>query len=297
MARLRRSRFDGIAIERRRCVRGFSYRWTTGERVTDPSVIERNGLAIPPARADVWICPWPPGHIQAVGIDAAGRRQYRYHGEWRRQRDVENFSRMTTFASALPEIRATVAHDLNQSGLGRSRVVARGVRLLDIGMFRVGGEEYAETREAYGLATLEKRHVKLRSGTAIFDYSAKGGAQRLLEVADPGAVAAIAALRRRRGGAELLPWREGAHRVDVRSHDINAYLKEVSGGPFTAKDFRTWDASLLAAVLCAQATPPIAIQFCTIAFRTAETSGRDLGREKEGGVRSEPGDMSMSDSR
>lgn len=165
---------------------------------------------------------------------------------------------MTTFARALPEIRATVAHDLNQPGLGRSRVLALGMRLLDIGMFRVGGEEYAEAHETYGLATLEKRHVKLRGGTAIFDYCAKGGAQRLLEVSDPGAVAAIAALRRRRGGgAELLAWREGAHWVDVRSHDINAYLKEVSGGSFTAKDFRTWDASLLAAVLCAQATPAV----------------------------------------
>lgn len=220
----------------------------------DPAILERIGtLSIPPAWTEVRICPWPNGHIQAIGIDAAGRKQYRYHDEWRRRRDAEKFARMTEFGAALPTIRAAVTQDLHQPGLPRTRVLALAVRLLDIGMFRIGGEEYAETHETYGVATIEKRHVRVHAGSATFDYPAKGGKRRVLVVSDPEVVDLVATLKRRRGGGEqLLVWRDGKQWADVRSHDVNTYLKEISGGPFSAKDFRTWDATLLFAVLCAQ---------------------------------------------
>lgn len=210
-------------------------------------------LAIPPAWSDVWICPWPNGHIQAVGTDAAGRRQYRYHDAWRRRRDAEKFDRMLELAATLPALRTAVSEALAGSGLERQRVLALGVRLLDIGMFRIGGEEYAEAHETYGLATLERRHVVVRKGVAVFDYAAKGGKQRLLAVTDPLVVDLVGQLKRRRGGGdELLAWRDGRRWVDVRSEDLNDYIKDVTGGPFSAKDFRTWSASLLAAVRCAE---------------------------------------------
>jgi DNA topoisomerase I len=261
MTRLRRSRFDVVCIQRRRSGHGFQYRWSTGERLTDRVEIARiQNLAIPPAWSDVWICPWPHGHIQAVGFDGAGRRQYRYHNEWRRQRDLEKFSRMVEFGLSLPALRSQVERDISLPSFPRQRVLALGVRLLDIGMFRVGGEEYAEAHDTYGLATLEKRHVKLTGDTATFDYSAKGGKERLLTLSDPEVVELIDALKRRRGGGDdLLAWRDGRRWKDVRSVDINDYIKEVSGGPFTAKDFRTWSASLLAAVLLAT-EPPVVSQ-------------------------------------
>lgn len=203
----------------------------------------------------MWICPWPNGHIQAIGTDAAGRRQYRYHDVWRQERDNEKFAHVLEFATALPGVRRVVGRDLRQPGLPKTRVLALGVRLLEIGMFRVGGEQYAEAHQTYGLATLQKRHVFIHVDKAIFDYSAKGSKQRLLTITDPLAIDIISQLKRRRGGGEeeLLAWQDGKRWVDVRSHDLNGYLKETSGGAFTAKDFRTWDASLLAAVLCAQA--------------------------------------------
>ncbi|MCU1489285.1 MAG: topoisomerase [Acidimicrobiaceae bacterium] len=254
MPRLRRSQLDGPSITRRRIGKGFSYHWSSGGTVDDPDVLARiRALAIPPAWTDVWICPWPNGHIQAVGTDAAGRRQYRYHDEWRRRRDAEKFTRMLEFATALPALRAAVTSDLALEGLPRERVLALAVRLLDVGMFRVGGEEYAEEHQTYGLATLEKRHARITKGTVVFDYEAKGGKERLLTITDPPVVALIGRLKRRRGGGEaLLAWKEGDRWIDVRSDDVNTYLKERSGGPFSAKDFRTWGASLLAAVLCAK---------------------------------------------
>lgn len=257
MARIRRSHLNGPAICRRRSGRGFRYCWATGEALQDPATLERiRALAIPPAWTDVWICPWPNGHIQATGTDAAGRRQYRYHDEWRRLRDIEKFSHMVAFATALPALRVVLDRDLGQPGLSRSRVLALSVRLLEIGMFRIGGEEYAEAHETYGLATIEKRHVSIRNGSAIFDYAAKGGKQRILTITDPVLVDLLGQLKRRRiGGDALLAWRDGGEWVDARSDDLNAYLKEATGGPFTAKDFRTRDASLLAAILCAQLRP------------------------------------------
>jgi DNA topoisomerase I len=249
--RLRRSDTNGDGISRRRRGRGFSYAWSTGQRITDPEVIERiNGLAIPPAWCDVWICPWPNGHIQALGTDAAGRRQYRYHDDWRKRRDSEKYERALEFGRALPSLRKTLVKDLAEPGLGKRRVLATGVRLIDIGCFRVGSEEYAHEHETYGVATLLKEHVSLHGDEFVFDYPAKGSIPRTLVVGDPEVRDVLCALRRRRGGSdELLAWKDKRTWVDVRAADLNSYIKEEAGQQFSAKDFRTWSATVLAAVV------------------------------------------------
>ncbi len=234
-----------------------------GERITDPEVIERiRALAIPPAWTDVWICPLPTGHIQAVGTDAAGRKQYRYHDAWRVRRDQEKFDHMLDFARALPALREVLAEHLATDEMSRERVLACATRLLDIGFFRIGTEDYAEQNQSYGLATIQKRHVRLADGAVTFDYVAKSGQHRLQALVDPDVYDVVAALKRRRGGsAELLAYRSGRRWADVRSADINAYIKEVTGDEFTAKDFRTWHATVLAAVALAvavKATSPTA---------------------------------------
>lgn len=251
MPRLRRSDVSGIGINRRRRGRGFSYAWTTGHRVTDTEVIERiNGLAIPPAWREVWICPWPNGHIQALGTDAAGRRQYRYHDAWRKRRDNEKYERALEFGRALPSLRQAIGRDLAAPGLGKRRVVATGVRLLDIGCFRVGSEEYAHEHETYGVATVLKEHVSVHGDELVFDYPAKGSIPRKLTVCDPETRDVLCALRRRRGGSEeLLAWKDRRTWVDIRADDLNAYIKEEAGEQFSAKDFRTWSATVFAAVV------------------------------------------------
>jgi DNA topoisomerase IB len=252
--RLRRSDPHRAGISRVRSGKGFTYLGVDRKPVDAETRARIKALVIPPAWTAVWISPFPNGHIQAVGIDAAGRRQYRYHDAWTKRRDGEKFTRMIDFATSLPALRAQVAADLRQGGLPKSRVLALGLRLLDVGMFRIGGEEYAAEHETYGLATLEKRHVRLHDGAAFFDYSAKGGKRRQIVISDPDVVDALAELKGRRGGGScLLAWRDGRRWVDVSSHDLNTYLKEHTSGGFTAKDFRTWEATLLAAVLCAEA--------------------------------------------
>jgi DNA topoisomerase IB len=253
VTRLRRSDCAGPGYSRRRCGRGFTYLATGGEPLDDPGDLERiRSLAIPPAWKDVWICPSPGGHIQATGTDDAGRRQYLYHEQWRRRRDAEKFDRMLEFARALPRLRSRCAKLLAGDDLSRERVLACATRLLDVGFFRVGSEDYAGENGSYGLATLLKEHVTLsRDGTITFDYPAKSGQQRLQSVVEPKVYEVVAALKRRRsGGPELLAWRDDRW-CDVRSEDINAFIKEVSGGDFTAKDFRTWTATVLAAVALA----------------------------------------------
>ncbi len=248
--RLRRSRLDGPGIRRRRKGRSFTY-WTDGgEQVTDPDTLDRiQALVIPPAWTDVWICPWPNGHIQAVGLDSAGRRQYRYHDEWRRRRDREKFVRMVEFASALPALRSRIREDLRREDLCRERVLACAVRLLELGLFRVGGEQYADEHQTYGLATLRKRHAKVREDSVVFDFEGKGGKRISVAVADREVLRVVSELKARRGGGpDLFVWREGGKFVDVRSGDVNAYIKEATGGTFSAKDFRTWGATMLAAV-------------------------------------------------
>jgi DNA topoisomerase I len=254
MARLRRSDCSGPGITRRRRGKGFEYRDEDGRRITEEEVLVRiRELGIPPAWEDVWICPYPMGHLQATGTDAAGRKQYLYHPQWRVRRDAEKFDDMARFARALPSLRESVSADLEGDELTRERVLALAVRLLDRGFFRIGSEEYTVQNESYGLATMRKEHVTVgRDGEMVFDYPAKSGVRRVQAVVDPAAAAIVGRLRRRRGGGhELLAYKEGRSWRDVRSEDINAYLKEATGDDFSAKDFRTWNATLLAAVALA----------------------------------------------
>ena len=251
MSRLRRSDCSQPGITRRRRGKGFEYRDEDGARIDDPEILQRIGeLGIPPAWKDVWVCPYPFGHLQATGVDAAGRKQYLYHPRWRERRDAEKFDDMARFARALPRLREHIDDDLGGTELDRRRVLACAVRLLDRGFFRIGSEEYTVQNESYGLATMRKRHVTLQGdGEMVFDYPAKSGQRRIQAVVDPQAGAIVATLKRRRGGGEeLLAYKEGGRWRDVRSEDINAYIKSATAEDFSAKDFRTWNATVLAAV-------------------------------------------------
>ena len=255
--RLRRSDCSTLGWTRRKAGRGWVYVDAAGARVTDPEALARiKALAIPPAWTDVWICPWANGHLQAVGTDAAGRKQYRYHDVWRAQRDGEKFDHMLEFAVALPRLRARCLTEIAAEGMGRDKVLACATRLLDLGFFRIGTEGYAEQNQSYGLATIHKNHVKVDAdGVVTFDYVAKAGKRRLQSVVDPDVCRVIAELKQRRGGgAELLAYRDGRRWCDVRSADINTWIKEQTGGDFSAKDFRTWSATVLAAVALAVST-------------------------------------------
>src|SRR4051794_5890830 len=256
--RLRRSDCSGPGIRRRRHGRGFVYiDDATGERVDDPEVLQRIGeLVIPPAWKDVWVCPFPGGHIQATGVDQAGRKQYLYHQRWRERRDLEKFDDMVEFARALPRLRKRVDRDLAGKPLSREQVLACAVRLLDRGFFRIGTEDYAVTNETYGLATMKKAHVTVADHALVFDYPAKHGKRHVRHVVDEDVAAVVARLKARRGGIdELLAYKEGRAWRDVKSADINAYLKAATGRDVSAKDFRTWNATVLAAVTLAASHP------------------------------------------
>src|SRR5919112_2443565 len=249
MSRLRRTDCSGPGIRRRRRGKGFEYLDDEGRRITEPSVLQRiQELAIPPAWEDVWICPYPMGHIQATGMDAAGRKQYRYHDKWRERRDAEKFEEMIDFARALPRLRARVAKDIALEDMPREKVLACAMRLLDRGFFRIGSENYAEENDTYGIATMGKRHVTISGDQVTFDYEAKGGKRRVQSIGDPEVAQIARVLKKRRGGGEeLLAYKVGKRWVDVKSADINAYLKEASGGGFSAKEFRTWGGTGVAA--------------------------------------------------
>ena len=250
MTRLRRIDCSGPGIGRRRRGRGFEYFDAAGNRIAEPEVLDRiRELAIPPAWKQVWVCPYPMGHIQATGVDAAGRKQYVYHQLWRDRRDQEKFDSMVEFAKSLPRMRRRVTRDLAHDGLNRNRVLACAVRLLDRGFFRIGGEDYAAENESYGLATMQKHHVTLNETSITFDYPSKSGQRRVHSVVDPQVHEIVGALKRRRSGSdELLAYKDGGRWRDIRSDDINEYVKRVTGGDFSAKDFRTWNATVLAAV-------------------------------------------------
>jgi DNA topoisomerase-1 len=250
MARLRRVDCSGPGIGRRRRGKGFEYLDEEGRRITEPSMLARlRELAIPPAWEDVWICPYPMGHIQATGTDVAGRKQYLYHDKWRERRDREKFDEMIEFARALPRLRKYVAEQLELPGMPREKVLACATRLLDRGFFRIGSEDYAEENDTYGIATMRKRHVTVEDDEITFDYEAKGGARRVQAVGDPVVAEIVSELKRRRsGGEELLAYKHGRRWVVLKSPDINAYVKQAAGGDFSAKDFRTWSGTVLAAV-------------------------------------------------
>jgi len=247
--RLRRSDLTGPGLRRVRAGRGFRYLGADGKPVA-PDVRDRvTGLVIPPAWKDVWICPWPNGHIQATGFDDAGRRQYLYHPRWREKRDREKHDHVLDFAAALPGAREIVAAALDGRGLTRERVLAATVRLLDLGFFRVGGERYAEDNGTYGLATLRREHARCARGEIVFEYPAKGGYERVQAVADPRVCRIVRQLRSRPAdGDALFAYYQGRSWHPVHGSDINEYLKDLTGLDVSAKDFRTWNATVLAAV-------------------------------------------------
>ena len=252
--RLRRSDCSGKGIHRVRRGRGFSYRDSDGSRVSEAEEILRiTELAIPPAWEDVWICGDPLGHLQATGVDAAGRKQYLYHPRWRELRDREKFEHMLAFAGALPRLRRRVLKQLaNGDELDEQRVLACAVRLLDIGLFRIGSEQYADEEGGIGLATVERGNVKLDGDEVVFDYPAKGGVRRVQVIRDPASCEVVKALRRRRAGPDqLLAYRERGRWRRVSSEQISDYLKDQIGEEYSAKDFRTWNATVLAAVAVA----------------------------------------------
>jgi DNA topoisomerase I len=255
---LRRVSPDQPGYSRRRRGRGFGYLDEHDRWIDDGTELERiRALAIPPAWRDVWICRDPRGHLQAVGTDDAGRRQYLYHDAWRRRRDRAKYRRMESFAAALPSLRAHVARDLRRRGLPRERVLACAVRLLDRGPFRIGSESYA-SNGSYGLATIRKDHVRVGERLATFDFTGKSGVRHTFEVSDPQILPVLRQLRRRGGGTdELLAYRNGEERwCDVRSVDVNRYLQDILGPDHSAKDFRTWRATALAAVFLSGAGGP-----------------------------------------
>ncbi len=255
--RLRRSDPSGPGLARRRCGKGFMYLDEDGARITDAEVVARiTALVIPPAWQDVWISPDPFGHIQATGSDQRGRRQYLYHPRWRERRDQQKFDDMVAFARALPALRSVVEHDIALGDMSREQVLACAARLLDRGFFRIGSEVYKVTNETYGLATMLKRHVTCSGEVIRFDYVAKESKRRVQAIIDPEVAAIVATLKRRRGGGEeLLAYKRGGRWCDVRSPDINAYLKAATSLDISAKDFRTWGATVLAAIGLAVVEP------------------------------------------
>ena len=239
---------------RRRAGKGFVYLDEAGARLADLDAERCRLLVIPPAWEQVWICPRPNGHMQAVGTDDAGRRQYIYHEQWRRQRDKSKHDRVLTVAARLPAARRSVAKDLQLDGMPMARALGTAFRLLDLGFFRIGGEAYAEENNSYGLATIQKQHVSIEGSSVVFDYVAKSGKERYVALADDLVLQAVRdLLRRRSGGSELLAYRDGRTWRDVTSADINAYIKEKVGEDVSAKDFRTWHGTVIAAVVLAEA--------------------------------------------
>jgi DNA topoisomerase IB len=248
--RLRRSDCSEPGISRRHRGGGFSYVDPEGGRIADEDTLERvRALAIPPAWKDVWICADPYGHIQATGFDEAGRKQYLYHERWHLRAAQLKFDSMREFAAKLPRLRRAVKEDLAREGMPRERALACAVRLLDLGFFRIGGEEYAETNESYGVATVLREHVSIEGEDVVFDFPAKSGQRRVQAIRDPEVKAVVEAMRRRRSGPDdLLVFRGDGGWRDVRSEEVNAYLQEKAGEEFSAKDFRTWHGTVLAAV-------------------------------------------------
>jgi DNA topoisomerase IB len=262
--RLRRVDCAEPGIRRVRRGRGFGYVDAAGNRVDDPEILQRiSDLVLPPAWEDVWICAASNGHIQATGTDAAGRRQYRYHDAWRTARDREKHERMLAFAAVLPAARERMLADMRRDEVDKPRVLGAAARLLDLGFFRIGSEEYAREREtgpnqpnqSFGLATMRRDHVTCSGGVVTFDYVAKSGKRRIQSLADDELCELVRSLKRRRGGGdELLAYRGVDGWTDIKSQDINDYLREITDGEFTAKDFRTWHATVLCAVALAVST-------------------------------------------
>lgn len=245
--RLRRSVLGGPCITRRRRGRGFTFTTSAGDVVSAEDRARIEGLVIPPAWTEVWICPTPNGHIQAVGTDEAGRRQYLYHPVWTESRALAKFERVRTLATVLPSVRRQLSQDLDRPGLDRARVVAGALTLMDAGMFRTGGEEYVQANDSHGVATLLREHATVHGGsTTAFRFPAKSSQVADIELTDARVARLVTSLKRSRGGSErLLRYRDGGGWHDVTGPDLNAALKAIAGAEFTVKDLRTWAATSL----------------------------------------------------
>jgi DNA topoisomerase-1 len=254
---LARSDPHGPGITRERTSGGFRYRDPSGAEVASPETLQRiRALGIPPAWTDVWISPDPLGHIQATGVDSKGRTQYRYHQVWREQRDVQKFAHMLRFADALPVLGAATVADLRRRHLGRDRVTATAVRLIDLGLFRIGGEKYAELDHHYGATTLRKHDVTVTRDGVAFDYVAKEGKRRMITVTDDAVRSVVRALVSSDNTSDsLFSFQDGDAWRPLRSHDVSSYIAARAGGHFTAKEFRTWNATVLMALFLANADP------------------------------------------
>ena len=256
--RLRRSDLTKPGYTRRRRGRGVTYLDPHGQPVRDPDTLSRlRALVIPPAWRQVWISPDPRGHIQATGVDAAGRKQYLYHPVWRTKRDEAKFDHALQVAAELPALRRRLCSDMSARGLSRARVLATVVRLLDMGKFRVGSDQYATGDDpSYGLATLRPEHVRAKGQCMVLEFTGKAGVEHTTPIGDAEVCAVLRELRRRRRGeARLFAfWDPSAKRWrDVRSDDINDYLRETCGTEMTAKDFRTWHGTVRAATALSNA--------------------------------------------
>jgi len=257
MARLRRVSAASPGWTRRRAGKGFTYWDQDGRRLSGRDVERIKSLVIPPAWQEVWVCPVDNGHLQAVGTDEAGRRQYLYHPVWREQRDRKKFTRVTEVAAKLPAARRTVTRDLGIEGMPRERVAAIAVRLLDLGYFRIGNDVYTDQHGSFGLTTLEKRHVRKDRDRLMFTFTGKSGIEHSIEIDDADVIDALDVLRRRRGGGDkLLAFRDERRWSDLDAVHVNRYLDDLIGGDLTAKDFRTWHATVLAAAALAMSDEP-----------------------------------------
>jgi DNA topoisomerase I len=266
-------------LRRRRAGRGFVYLDHAGRRVSEPDALLRiKALTIPPAWTDVWICPLPSGHLQATGRDARGRKQYRYHDRWREVRDETKFDRLADFGRALTPIRRRVDRDLRRPGLPREKVLATVVRLMDTAYARVGNLEYARENDSFGLTTLRDRHVEIRGANVRFEFMGKGNKLHAFDVEDQ-TLARIVRRCRDLPGYELFQYVNGGGEPrPIGSADVNDYLREVTGGDFTAKDFRTWAGTVLAAkALAVMGSPRSQRQAKRNVVRAVEVVAEGLG--------------------
>jgi DNA topoisomerase-1 len=244
-------------IRRTASGRGFAYHDARGERIRDGKALARiHALAIPPAWTDVWICPRASGHIQAVGRDAKGRKQYRYHADWSRHASDTKFGRLPEFARALPKLRRRVEADLGTRGISREKVIATAVRLLEITLIRVGNAQYARQNRSYGLTTLHKRHLDLEGAALTFAFKGKSGVEHEVTVRDRKLAAVIRSLQDL-PGQQLFKYRDADGTLcPITSDEVNAYIREAMGEPFSAKDFRTWAGTVSAARALREMEPP-----------------------------------------
>jgi DNA topoisomerase-1 len=257
MVRLRRTSPDQPGWTRRRAGRGFVYLDEHGVRLPEEDAQRVRDLVIPPAWTNVWVTPYENGHLQAVGTDDAGRRQYLYHPQWRARRDAEKFDRMLLFGKALTRARELVLTDLGREGMPLERACAAAVRLLDLGYFRIGNDVYADTNGSFGLTTLERRHVRRHQDRLVFTFTGKSGVDHRIEIDDRVVIETIDAMRRRRGeDLRLLAYRNGRSWRSLLPDLVNEYVRASTGINATAKDFRTWHATVLAAAALAESPEP-----------------------------------------